>query len=115
MSRQETSVLGEDWFGSAHPADDDLGVLGLALVGEAPAALEAPDAIQELSDVLAPPPLAVADHVQAHLLLHANRKQHQVVQDSLETLGRQGISLGEEVADDLGPRQGPDAVGEKGR
>jgi hypothetical protein len=72
---------------------------------------EAAHAGQELADVPGPPPFAVTDHVEPGLLLEMDREQHQVVENLLEAVRRHLFLPRKQVADDLGPGQGADAVG----
>ena len=60
---KEAGICGKDRLTRFHAAHDHIGVLDLPLVFVAAAALEAPYPLQKLTDVVGPPPLAVADDV----------------------------------------------------
>ena len=61
------------------------------------ALFNAADAAEEFADIVCPPPLAVADHVQTDLFLQADCEHDVIVERLPKTIGRQFIALRQQV------------------
>src|SRR5207244_7229161 len=95
VADKEFGIFREDRIADGHPADDDVSQLDLSLVLELADALEPAHALEELSDVVSPTPLAVADAINSGLFLQADREDHHLVHDSGEAIAGHLRSPGE--------------------
>ena len=110
MCNQKARIRRENRSDRAHALHDNVGELDFALMRVLTASFKTTDARQEFTDVLRPPPLAVTDDIQAGLFLQTNGEEHKVVECSLKGLRRHSRTLGQQITNDLGPRQGTDAL-----
>jgi hypothetical protein len=97
-------VASEYRFAWLHPPDDHTPEFDLALVLEPVNGLETADAIKEFIHILHAAPFAVADDVQAGLLLQPDGEADHIVHGRVEIFGRQFGPPRQQIADRLGPR-----------
>src|SRR5947209_632536 len=85
MRCQKSSVVDKNRLVSRHWPYYDFRVLHFTLMREAPAAFESTHAAEELTNVLSPAPFAIADDIEACLLLAADGEGDEIIQRTLES------------------------------